>query len=69
MIILGVVNSLKYCMLLNITPKHILCDVDIAIVLPTHLSNHIAPKMINDCIFVYSLVLITSTLHYNFHTT
>ena len=56
-------------MLLNITPKLILHDVDIALVSPTHLNNHITPKVLNDCIFVYSLVSITSTLDYNFHIT
>ena len=49
-------------MLLYITPKLISYSTDIALVLPTYLNNHIAPKMINDCIFVYSLVSNTSTL-------
>ena len=66
---MGVVNSLKYCMLLNITPELILCNADVALVLPTHLNNHITPKIINDCLFVYSLVSITSSLDYNFCTT
>ena len=67
--ILGGPNLPKYHMLLNITPKVILHDIDVALFSPTHLNNHIAPKMINDYIFVYSLVLFTSTLDYNFHTT
>ena len=49
--------------------KLILHNADIAFVLPTYLNNHITPKMINDCIFVYSLVSITSTLDYDFCTT
>ena len=67
--IMGAVNLPKYCILLNITLKHILRDVDVALLLPTHLNNHITPKMINDCLFVYSVVSITSTPDYNFHTT
>ena len=66
---LGVVRSLKHCMLLNLIPKLILHNADDALVLPTYLNNHIAPKMVNDCIFVYILVLITNTLDYNFCTT
>ena len=66
---MGVINSLKYCMLSNITLKLILHDVDIALDLPTHLDSYIAPKMINDYVFVYSLVSIASTLDCNFHTT
>ena len=53
----------------SIIPKLILCNADVTLVLPTYLNNHIAPNVINDCVFVYSLVLITSTLDYNFHTT
>ena len=56
-------------MLLNNMPKLILHNADITPVSPTYLNNHITPKMINDCVFVYSLVLITSTLDYNFCTT
>ena len=56
-------------MFLSIIPKHILHNADIALVLPTYPNNHIAPKMINDCIFVYSLVSITSILDYNICTT
>ena len=67
--ILGSVNLTNYCMLSNIMLKHTLHDVDITLVLPTHLNKHIALKMINDCIFVYSVVSITSTPDYNFHTT
>ena len=67
--ILGTVNLPKYHMFSNIIPKHILCDVDVTLVLPTHLNNHITPKMINDCVSVYSVVSITSTPDYNFHAT
>ena len=56
-------------MLSNIAPKLILHNADVALVSPTHLNNPIAPKIINDYILVYSLVSITSTLDYNFHTT
>ena len=66
---LGVVHSPKYCLLLNLIPKLILQNADVTLVLPAYLNNCIAPKMINDCIFVHSLVSITSTLDYNFYTT
>ena len=66
---LGVVHSLKYHMLLNLIPKLTLHNADVTLVLPTYLNNHIAAGMINDYIFVYSLVSIISTLDYNFCTT
>ena len=49
-------------MLLYIIPKLISYNTDVTAVSPTYLDNHIAPKMINDCIFVNSLVLNISTL-------
>ena len=49
-------------MLLYIIPKLILYNTDVALVLPTYLNNNNTSKMINDCIFVYSLVSNTSTL-------
>ena len=67
--IVGVINLPKYCMLPNIMLKHILHEVDVALVSPTYLNNHIAPKMINDCLLVYSVVSITSTPNYNLSTT
>ena len=49
-------------MLLYIIPKLLSYNTDVALVLLTYLNNHITLKMINDCIFVYSLVSNTSTL-------
>ena len=51
-------------MLLNGIPKLMWHNTDVALVLLTYPNNHITPKMINDCIFVYSLVSITSDTSY-----
>ena len=59
---MGVSYFPKYHMLLYIIPKLISYKPDAAFVLLTYLNNHIALKMINDCIFVYSLVSNASTL-------
>ena len=56
-------------MLLYFIPRLISYNTDIALVLPTYLNNHIAPKIINDCFFVYSLVLNTSTPDHKLFTT
>ena len=53
-------------MFLYIMPKLILYNTGITLVLLTYLNNHIAPKMINGFIFVYSLVSNTSTLDHKF---